>query len=161
MDAVRIYHLPDKTIGVWSARDALVLKMLAIYLREQLEPILSTRVFHLAGLEGEKRSTKAPVQEVRAAIPDHHTDVKSYYTSIQHEVLFQICQRHIQDPFILKLIKQYLRHHIYDEGIYRSIRQGISLGCPLSPLMGALCLKPLDNALEQTGLFYLATWTTG
>ena len=28
------------------------------------------------------------------------------------------------------------------------------LGCPLSPLMGALYLKRLDERMERTGLFY-------
>ena len=31
---------------------------------------------------------------------------------------------------------------------------GISLGCPLSPLMGGVYLKPLDDAMTNTGLFY-------
>jgi hypothetical protein len=34
------------------------------------------------------------------------------------------------------------------------MKQGISLGCPLSPLMGALYLKQLDDSMEKTGLFY-------
>jgi hypothetical protein len=34
------------------------------------------------------------------------------------------------------------------------VRQGISLGCPLSPLFAALYLQPLDQRLEATGLFY-------
>ncbi len=27
-------------------------------------------------------------------------------------------------------------------------------GCPLSPLMGALYLKPVDDAMAESGLFY-------
>ncbi len=33
--------------------------------------------------------------------------------------------------------------------------KGISLGCPLSPLLGAVFLKPLDDAMAKTGLFYI------
>ena len=144
---------PDKTVHVWAARDALVLKMLSIYLRSKLDPILSKEIYHLGGLAGEKRGVRAAVRKVYAALPKQEfvfrTDVKSYYASIQHSVLYQICQRYIKDAFILKLIRPYLRHHVYDGGIYRSIQKGISLGCPLSPLMGALCLKPLDDAMEK------------
>ncbi|NEO95090.1 MAG: hypothetical protein F6K56_34805, partial [Moorea sp. SIO3G5] len=32
---------------------------------------------------------------------------------------------------------------------------GISLGCPLSPLMGALYLKPLDDRMAELGCFYV------
>ncbi len=43
---------------------------------------------------------------------------------------------------------------VYCDGFYRDVKRGISLGCPLSPLMGALYLKKLDNSMEKTGLFY-------
>ena len=33
--------------------------------------------------------------------------------------------------------------------------RGISLGCPLSPLIGAFFLDELDRCLGQTGLFYV------
>ena len=40
-------------------------------------------------------------------------------------------------------------------GLYRNIKRGISLGCPLSPLIGALYLKLMDDRMEKTGLFYV------
>ena len=43
---------------------------------------------------------------------------------------------------------------IYDGGLYEDVERGISLGCPLSPLMGALYLKLLDERVEATGLAY-------
>ena len=159
LEAVTKISTPGRIVHVWSAKDALVLKMVAIHLGKVLAPILSDNIYHLAGTAEEKKGHKAAVQNVYAALPDYQfvfrTDVKGYYASIQHEVLFNICRQYIEDPFILKLIRQYLRHHVYDDGIYRSVQKGISLGCPLSPLMGALCLKPLDDAMEKTGLFYL------
>ena len=36
----------------------------------------------------------------------------------------------------------------------QDIQRGIGLGCPLSPLMGALYLKQLDEQMANTGLFY-------
>lgn len=39
-------------------------------------------------------------------------------------------------------------------GIYRTIRRGISRGCPLSPLIGALYLNELDERMAATGLGY-------
>ncbi|NEQ08667.1 MAG: hypothetical protein F6K37_22770 [Moorea sp. SIO4E2] len=42
-----------------------------------------------------------------------------------------------------------------DGGDYIDITEGISLGCPLSPLIGALFLKPLDDRMAQLGSFYV------
>ncbi len=42
-----------------------------------------------------------------------------------------------------------------DGGEYEAVTRGISLGCPLSPLMGALYLKPLDDLMERQGLPYV------
>ena len=43
---------------------------------------------------------------------------------------------------------------VCDGGEYVSVTQGISLGCPLSPWMGALYLKPLDDLMERLDLPY-------
>ncbi len=43
---------------------------------------------------------------------------------------------------------------MYDGGYYQDMPRGIGLGCPLSPLMGALYLKQLDKRIAETGLFY-------
>ena len=55
---------------------------------------------------------------------------------------------------MLDLLCQYLKRFVSDGGIYTNIEQGISLGCPLSPLMGALFLKPLDDRMADLGCFY-------
>jgi hypothetical protein len=40
-------------------------------------------------------------------------------------------------------------------GVFWDHERGISLGCPLSPLMGAFFLKRLDQRMERSGLFYV------
>ena len=77
------------------------------------------------------------------------------YASINHHILFSQLQKHVHDPRLLGLLWQYLRRTVYDDGFYEDIEQGISLGCPLSPLMGALFLDLLDRRMEATGLFYV------
>ena len=82
------------------------------------------------------------------------TDVKSYYASIDHDILLAMLERHVPDGRVLDLLRQYVRRTIYDGGLYEDVERGISLGCPLSPLMGALYLKLLDERVEETGLPY-------
>ena len=55
----------------------------------------------------------------------------------------------------MNLLVQYLKHTVDSGGVYRDIRLGISRGCPLSPLIGAFYLKILDEALGNSGLYYV------
>ena len=73
----------------------------------------------------------------------------------QHDILFSQVAEYVSDPVVLDLVGQYLRRFVSDGGIYVDIQRGISLGCPLSPLMGALFLKPLDDRMAAMGCFYV------
>ena len=61
--------------------------------------------------------------------------MKSYYGSIDDDILLGILEHRVPDGRVLDLLRQYVRRTIYDEGLYEDVERGISLGCPLSPLM--------------------------
>ena len=82
------------------------------------------------------------------------SDVKSYYASMNHDILIKQLTQLIDDPLVLDLVCQYVRRTVVTDGIYTDVQQGIPLGCSLSPLMAAVYLTPLDEAMEETGLFY-------
>ena len=109
---------PKHTTFLWDARDALVLKAIAIYLESELKPILSDRIFHLAGTKENKKGSKAAVRAVFDAVPEYHfvlrTDVKGYYASIDHDLLFEQAKKVVKDPFLRRLIKDFLEHTVCD-----------------------------------------------
>ncbi|MEH2182499.1 reverse transcriptase/maturase family protein [Nostoc sp.] len=152
---LRLIRGEERIVEWWCSADALVLKAIAIVLTEHLQPHLSPRCFHLAGTGG----AKAAVREVAAHLEGNEfvfrTDVKGYYASIYHDILLNLVRRYVEDGFVLDLVQQYLQRFVSDGGEYTDIEQGISLGCPLSPLMGALYLKPLDDRMAQLGCFYV------
>ena len=144
----------DKAVELWCAKDAVVLKAISIVLSRQLGPEFSASCFHVAGHGGVKKA----VANVSDHVGDNkfvfRSDVKSYYASIDHEILIDQLKQHVDDPRILDVLWQYMRRTIYDAGLYKDVRIGIPLGCSLSPLMGALYLKPIDDSMAGTGLFY-------
>lgn len=126
---------PDQDqIDLWSARDALVLKCLALVLSQRLP--LSRRCFHIKGSGGRKRGGKAAVREVLQQLPRSRfvlkTDVKSYYASIEHDLLLDRLAEFIQDPRVLNLIRQYLKRTAECGGLFWEFEKGIALGCPLA-----------------------------
>ena len=82
-------------IDLWSARDALVLKALALVLGEHLP--ISPRCTHVKGHGG----GKAAVRQVRHHLAENRivlrTDVKSYYASIDHFLLMDQLAGYIGD----------------------------------------------------------------
>lgn len=140
-------------VDLWPARDAVVMKALAGLLQEALP--ISPRVAHIADNGG----LKGAVRQVWEALPEHafvmKTDVKSYYASIDHSLLLERLARHIDDQRLMRLLVQYLRRTAEHGGLYREDGKGISLGCPLSPVIGAFYLAELDAELEHLGYFWV------
>ena len=140
-------------LHLWSARDALVLKALALVVGPQLG--ISRRCVHVKGHGGLKEA----VRQVHQHMPGYghvlRTDVKSYYESIDQPTLLAQLASRIVDPLLLDLLGQAIERTVESGGWYRDIRTGISRGCPLSPLLGALYLKALDERLSRHGMFYV------
>jgi hypothetical protein len=109
---------------LWSARDGLVLKALALVLGEHLP--VSRRCTHLKGNGGAKYA----VRQVSDHLPDNHyvlrTDVKSYDASIDHLLLLNRLAVHIRDRRVLNLIGQYLRRTSERGGSFWDYEKGIS-----------------------------------
>ena len=139
------------------ALDALVLKALAIVLNRRLD--FPRNCFHVPGKVGAaKRGAIAAVRHICSRLPSNQfvfrSDVKSYYASIDHAVLLAPARDPIDDRRVLNLVGQYLYRTVDENCLYTTVTVGISLGCPLSPVMAAIYLEPLDRRMEATGLTY-------
>ncbi len=140
-------------IHLWSAKDALVLKALSLILGKRLK--LSKSCTHIKGHGG----MKATLRQIQRALPNHkyvcRTDVKGYYAHIDHMQLMEKLSEEIKEPYLRRLVWFYMLRTIEEGGIYRTIHKGLSRGCPLSPLMGALYLRCLDEQFESSNLYYV------
>ena len=153
-DVVRRFQSGVNWIEYWSAPDALVIKAMTLVLGPHLRPHLCQACHHLQGHGG----AKAAVRRVAEAVPAYafvfRTDVKGYYAHIEHDVLGRQLRQYIHDGKVLDLLRQYMRRTFYTDGLYRPVTRGICFGCSLSPLIGALYLKPVDDLFTDGDLFY-------
>ncbi len=154
-EPVKRVRTPDSRVYLWTSMDALVLKAVTLVLNEELRPFLGDRCYHIVG----KGGSKGAVRDVQAGLEHHEfvfkSDVAGYYDSMNHGVLMKLVKRLVSDENVLYLIQQYMEHLVDEDGELRWVTRGIQFGCPLSPLMGAIYLKPLDDAMKQMDVFYV------
>ena len=141
------YRINSEYIGVWNAQDALVLKAISIVLTTHLSTKLSKDCYHLAGHGG----TKACVMKIKNVVHDYNyvcrSDVNSYYASINHKILLKQLTTLIADTKVLLLIQRMLERLDDVNGELFSAHIGITKGNPLSPLLGAIYLKVMDDRI--------------
>ena len=143
----RIILADGRVIHLWNARDALVIKAMAIVLGRQFP--ISPRCTHVKGHGGLKGS----LRWLGKKLPHHRfvfrSDVKGYYDHIDHRILIEQLQRYIHEQSVMRLLVQVIQRTVEWGGTFRTIRRGIGRGSSLSPLFAALYLKSLDDAMDQ------------
>ena len=114
------YRFPDGNRAVWKAQDALVLKALAIVLEPFVEIQTAKECTHLAGHGGSKSAVQAISGQLKNYSHFIRTDVRSYYASIEHELLLEQLlhlpitgnRRLGQEHEVIGLLDQYMRYSV-------------------------------------------------
>ncbi len=155
----RAVKINEHSIGIWCAEDTLVIKALSQLLAETITPKLLKQCTHIKGHGGLK---KAVMQAKNSSSQYHYvlkSDVKSYYASMKHSLILKQFEQFVSDDIILKLLRQFLNHLDDVDGELFECTQGIGKGSSLSPLISALYLHALDQALasyaERIGGIYI------
>ena len=84
------------------------------------------------------------------------SDVQGYYASICFDVLMEIIESYVTHPILLILVRKACqRTETCGGNFYDYHEKGVPKGSPLSPLLGAIALMPLDKAMGKIkGVFY-------
>ena len=67
-------------------------------------------------------------------------DIRSFFDSVDHEWLLRMVAHRIADPRILRLIKQWLRAGVLEEGEWSETVEGTPQGAGISPLLANIFL---------------------
>jgi RNA-directed DNA polymerase len=137
---------------LWTSIDSVVLKLLSMMLSHHLPS--STLCTHLKGHGGSKQTVNLIHDEIPNNTFVFRTDVKSYYELINHEILLDKLSVYIKDKRVMNLLSQYVKRCIESGGLFKDIKQGISSGCPLSPVISSFYLYELDKEMENKPVFY-------
>ena len=95
------------------------------------------------------RSGRNPHQALRAlrsyliagkVMHVYETDIRGYFTRINHAWLRKMVAHRIADPVILRLIGKWLRAGVMQDGVVVRAEEGVSQGNPISPVLANVYL---------------------
>lgn len=143
---------------LWSDQDRIVLKGLTLVLEPVLQDHVSPRCLNLHGRDG-ARAALTEARDYLAANPEGwllQGRVSGWQERLDHQYLYARLAALIPgEKYILRLLWQFLNRMVYDGTSHRDVEQGIAVDSPLTPLMAALSLTPLDELMEQAGGLYV------
>ena len=82
-------------------------------------------------------------------------DIEKYFDTVNHDKLISILRERINDAKTLRLIRQFLRAGVMEDGLTSPSEEGVPQGGPLSPVLSNVYLDKLDKELESRGLGFV------
>lgn len=82
-------------------------------------------------------------------------DIEKYFDTVNHDKLISILRERINDAKTLRLIRQFLRAGVMEDGLTSPSEEGVPQGGPLSPILSNVYLDKLDRELESRGLHFV------
>jgi len=97
-----------------------------------------------------KRTPRMALREIRDTLRKGYSyvvdvDLKSYFDTIDHEMLMKLVARRVGDVRVLRMIRAWLKAGILEEGKVRHPNRGTPQGGVVSPLLANIVLHEIDR----------------
>lgn len=141
-----------RQLGIPTVLDRLVQQAMLQVLEPILDPTFSASSYGFRpGKSAHEalRQAKAYVSEGRDIVVD--IDLEQFFDRVNHDILMSRLGRWVGDKRMLRIIGQFLRAGLMQNGVCVNREEGTPQGGPLSPLLANLLLDDLDKELERRG----------
>ena len=141
-----------RTLGIPTVMDRMIQQALMQVLTPIFDPTFSEDSYGFRP----GRSTQDAVLRAKEHMEAGHRwvvdlDLEAFFDTVNHDVLMARVKRRVKDKRVLRLIGNYLRAGMMEEGLTSPRTEGTPQGGPLSPLLSNILLDDLDKELEKRG----------
>jgi RNA-directed DNA polymerase len=141
-----------RMLGIPTVIDRLLQQAISQWLNQFYEPIFSVFSY---GFRPGKNAHQAVIQAQtflnEGKVHVIELDLEKFFDKVNHDKLMSLLMRKVTDKPTLRLIRQYLRSGIMEDGVVSQRTEGTPQGSPLSPLLSNIILDELDKELTIRG----------
>ncbi len=152
MDPVKSIFIP-KDSGIPTVKDSVVQQAV----KSIIEPIFEVDFQPFSYVYRPDRSAKDASEAIRKYLNYRYTnvvdiDIKGFLDHINHDKMIFILMKRITDPYIIKLIMEWMRAATVFEGKTTYPVEGTPQGGVISPLLANIYLNELDTLRTRKGM---------